>query len=138
MSSKRSFEFQTTTQFLKFCFIGATGTILSLSILYILTEYFTLEYWIASPIGYFIGITNNFIWNRRFTFEKTEKAILIEYAEYILSMIVGAVGYWISTVLLTEVFSVWYFLSAILSVGVSTIIDFTLSKIWVFKKNKQD
>jgi putative flippase GtrA len=53
-------------------------------------------------------------------------------------MIVGAVGYWFSTVLLTEVFNVWYFLSAILSVGVSTIIDFTLSKAWVFKKNKQD
>ena len=138
MNSTRSFEFQTVTQFLKFCLIGASGTILSLAVLFCLTEYLAFKYWIASPIGYFLGISNNFFWNRQFTFTKTEKSIYVEYSEYVISMIVGAVGYWISTIILTEFFSIWYFLSAVLSVGISTIIDFTLSKTWVFSRIEQE
>jgi putative flippase GtrA len=52
-------------------------------------------------------------------------------------MLFGAIGYTISTILLTETFKIWYFLSAVLSVGVSTIIDFSLSKIWVFRKRER-
>lgn len=137
MSAHRSNEFQTITQFVKFALVGATGTLISLSILYILTEFFYFEYWIALPIGYFIGITNNFLLNKRFTFLPVDKPFLAQYSEYILSMLLGALGYSISTVILTEVFLIWYFLSAVLSVGVSTIIDFGLSKIWVFRKKEK-
>ncbi len=124
--------FQTLSQFIKFCIVGTSGTLLSLTFLYCFTEFFYFEYWIALPIGYFLGITNNFFWNRKFTFKKTDKKIQIQYSEYLFSMILGAVGYTVSTIILTEFFEVWYFFSATISVGVSTIIDFALSKIWVF------
>ena len=124
------------TQFIKFAFVGATGTLISLSILYCLTEFFNFQYWMALPIGYFIGITNNFLLNRKFTFQPIEKPLLTQYIEYLVSMLFGLLGYTLSTILLTEIFMIWYFLSAVLSVGVSTIIDFALSKIWVFKKEE--
>ncbi len=135
LNALKSEEFQTLTQFFKFAIVGATGTVLSLTILYCLTEIGHFPYWMALPIGYFLGITNNFLLNRKFTFKSTDKPFLAQYSEYVVSMIFGALGYTISTILLTEIFKIWYFLSAVLSVGVSTIIDFTLSKIWVFRKN---
>ncbi|MHA2093224.1 MAG: GtrA family protein [Candidatus Hodarchaeales archaeon] len=134
MSTHRNKEIQTITQFIKFALVGATGTLISLSILYSLTELLSFQYWMALPIGYFIGITNNFLLNRRFTFLPVEKSFLTQYIEYIVSMLFGALGYTLSTIILTEIFTIWYFLSAVLSVGVSTTIDFALSKIWVFRK----
>jgi dolichol-phosphate mannosyltransferase len=137
VNAYKSKEFQTISQFIKFAIVGATGTLLSLTILYCLTEFVHFEYWAALPIGYFIGITNNFFLNRKFTFQPTDKPFLTQYSEYIVSMLFGAIGYTISTILLTETFKIWYFLSAVLSVGVSTIIDFSLSKIWVFRKRER-
>jgi len=137
VNADKSKEFQTISQFIKFAIVGATGTLLSLTILYCLTEFINFQYWAALPIGYFLGITNNFLLNRKFTFQRTDKPFLTQYSEYIVSMLFGAIGYTISTILLTETFRIWYFLSAVLSVGVSTIIDFSLSKIWVFRKRER-
>lgn len=137
MNPQKSHEFQTIAQFIKFALVGATGTLISLTILYCLTEFVHFQYWIALPIGYFIGITNNFLLNRKFTFQPVSKPFLAQYSEYILSMLFGALGYTISTIFLTEILTIWYFLSAVLSVGVSTIIDFSLSKIWVFRKREK-
>jgi putative flippase GtrA len=126
-------QYQTFYQFFKFSIVGASGTIITLTSLFILTELTFLEYWQALPIGYFLGIINNFYWNRKYTFAKTNESIITEFIKYTLSMLTGAVAYNLSTILLTEFFGIWYFYSAILSVGISTIIDFVLSKFWVFR-----
>ncbi|MCE7734014.1 MAG: glycosyltransferase [Candidatus Heimdallarchaeota archaeon] len=128
--------FQKSVQLMTFLIVGASGTLISLGLLYSLTEWFGIVYYLSSAIGYYIGISNNFVWNRKFTFEKTNDHIFNEYTKYVSSMLVGSIGYTAFLIFLTESFGIFYFYAAILSVGVSTVINFTLAKYWVFGKRK--
>ena len=133
MKSRLITKFQSSLQFIRFGIVGASGTIITLSTLFILTEYFFIPYWISATIGYSLGIVNNFLLNRRFTFEMTQRPIFYEFIKYAASMFLGEIAYLSSIVFLSEVFSIWYFYSAILSLAVSTLIDFVIAKFWVFK-----
>ena len=121
MKSRLITKFQSSLQFIRFGIVGASGTIITLSTLFILTEYFFIPYWISATIGYSLGIVNNFLLNRRFTFEMTQRPIFYEFIKYAASMFLGEIAYLSSIVFLSEVFSIWYFYSAILSPGISTI-----------------
>lgn len=126
-------KYKTLIQFIKFAVIGSLGTIISLSTLYIGTQLMGLLYWLVAPIGYLIGITNNFLLNRKFTFSTNKSDNMFkDYLKYVFSMGIGLIGYSSTLVILVEYFGIWYLLSAIFSTGISMIINFILSKYWVF------
>ena len=133
MTVQKTTKFQNIIHFIRFGLVGVSGTIINLLVLYVLTEFFSLQYWLVIPFSYWLGITNNYIWNRKYTFNSTDKSFLHEYFKFLLSMLLGAIGYDISVLFLTEYFDIWYFYSAIISLVVSTSINFLLSKLWVFK-----
>lgn len=133
MKSLLNTRFQSALQFIRFGMVGASGTIITLGTLFILTEFFAVPYLTSAAIGYIFGIIFNFTLNRKFTFDMTQRSIIYEFSKYTISMGFGAIGYLSSILILSEYFNIWYFYSAILSVGVSTIIDFVIVKFWVFK-----
>jgi len=132
--NKTETKWQNVLQFVYFCMVGASGTLISLGILYLFTEILNLKYIIGLIIGYYIGISNNFIWNHFFVFEKTDQSFLIEYLKYLLTMLIGSFAYFLSTMFFTNILNVWYLLSAIISIIFSTTINFVLSKLWVFER----
>ena len=56
-------------QWLKFCTVGASGTVINLSILITLTEGAGLHYVISAVIAIGVAMTSNFIWNKFWTFK---------------------------------------------------------------------
>ncbi|HUA10717.1 MAG TPA: GtrA family protein [Solirubrobacteraceae bacterium] len=55
-------------QFAKFVLVGVSNTLLTLAVYTILLKGFDVWYLAASAIGFIVGATNGFIWNRRWTF----------------------------------------------------------------------
>lgn len=58
-------------QAIKYGVVGASNTILTFIIYYILTEYLDYSKNISNTIGYIAGIINGFIWNKQWTFQKS-------------------------------------------------------------------
>jgi putative flippase GtrA len=54
-------------QLLKFSLVGATGTLLNL-VVYRLLLGAGLHYLVAATISFFAAVTNNYLWNRNWTF----------------------------------------------------------------------
>lgn len=55
-------------QFIKFCIIGATSTLIDFAILNLLNRHFGMEPIRASCISFCFAVTNGYIWNSRWTF----------------------------------------------------------------------
>jgi putative flippase GtrA len=57
-------------QFVKFGIVGVSNTLLTLLVYTLLLKVFGVWYLAASAIGFIVGATNGFLWNRRWTFKE--------------------------------------------------------------------
>ena len=137
-TSETKEERRSFSQLIIFLMVGFSGTILTLSLIFLLTELLQFHYLISVIAGYSAGICNNYFWNRKITFQSTNPNVIVEYSNYVIINLIGMFVYTLTTLILTEFFYIWYFYSSILSVGSSAITDFLLSKFWVFKEKKVD
>ena len=60
-------------KFIRFIIVGISNTIITLSVIFILSNLFKIDYRISNIIGYFIGLINSFIWNKKWTFKTNNK-----------------------------------------------------------------
>ncbi len=56
-------------QLLKFCAVGASGYLVNLCVFALCVAAFDLHHLVAATIAFLAGVTNNFWWNRRWTFQ---------------------------------------------------------------------
>jgi len=66
---QRLFHHPGLRQFIKFCIVGASSTILDQGILWLLLTYLPFfPWWLSKAISFCIAVSNGFYWNRHWTF----------------------------------------------------------------------
>ena len=79
-------------QFIKFCIIGASSTVIDFAISYTLTFHFGLNQTLAKSISFVFSVSNGFFWNSRWTFRGMGSGCLHEmYTKFIAINAVGLV-----------------------------------------------
>ena len=79
-------------QFVKFCIIGATSTLIDFAISYTLTYHYGLNQTLAKSISFVFSVSNGFFWNSRWTFRGLGSGRLHEmYTKFIAINIVGLI-----------------------------------------------
>jgi len=76
-------------QFLRFCVVGASGTVIDFGLTYLLKEKAKCHPYIANACGFIIAATSNYILNRIWSFQSHNPAIGTEYGLFILFALVG-------------------------------------------------
>lgn len=78
-------------QFIKFGVIGFMGAIIDFGILNLLAVLFHFNVYFSAAISFALAATNNFYWNKKWTFrgQAIGKKIHIQYMQYLLIAIVG-------------------------------------------------
>jgi putative flippase GtrA len=56
-------------QLLRFCAVGASGYVVNLAVFYVFTERLGSGHRSAAVAAFLVAVTNNFFWNRRWTFD---------------------------------------------------------------------
>lgn len=125
-------------QFIKFSIIGAINTLLHILILYILVEFFSVYYLIASLFGFLVAVVNSFILNSKFTFKSDlKKRTYIKFFKFFalstLALLVNIFVLYIST----EYFEIWYIYSQIIATLFSLSLNFVGNKYWTFADENQ-
>ncbi|MGQ9588304.1 MAG: glycosyltransferase [Thermoplasmata archaeon] len=75
-------------KYLKFAFIGGIGTLINLAILWTSVEVFFVYYLWAAVLAFVIADTNNYIWNRWWTF-RSKGRIRFQYPQFLLVSLDG-------------------------------------------------
>jgi putative flippase GtrA len=55
-------------QLIKFCAVGASGYVVNLSVFALCVEVLDLHHLVAATAAFVVAVTNNFFWNRHWTF----------------------------------------------------------------------
>lgn len=104
---------KSTLQFIKFCIVGLSNTIICEGI-YVILLFFGVHYLAANIIGNLISILNAYYWSNKFVFKAEDgeqrvwwKTLLKTYATYGFSMLLsaGLLVFWLEIVKLEQFMS---------------------------------
>lgn len=119
---------------LKFSTVGASGAVIGLLMLYLLTDLAGWYYLASFVIASLLSITNNYIWNSLWTFKK-KQANIPGYFKYLaLSTITLAINTGLMFIL-TDILNFWYMASAIVVTILVFSINFIISRRYVWNKS---
>ena len=102
---------------IKFAIVGAIGTVINLSILFILTEFFNLYYLISEIIAFLVSVLNNYILNKLWTFkEKIQEKLVRKYFKFSLICVISLVLNISVLFILVEYFYLLYIIAEIIAI----------------------
>jgi len=118
--------------FLKFCLVGCSNVIVTLTAFYILYNFFAINYLIASILAYSLGIVNSFTWNRLWTFRIRKSDVKREFARFLTVNLIGLGMNVCIMFLLVDVICANALVSQVIAVGLVLVFNFSLVRFWVF------
>ena len=127
-------------RFLKFCVVGASGTLVYLGLLALFTEIGGLFYALSAALAYEISILNNFTWNELWTFRDRRASaggsVLARVLKFNLVSLVGLGIHEAVLTFFTEVTDLFYILSAIIAIFCAVIWNFFANVKWTWRSRQ--
>jgi putative flippase GtrA len=117
---------------IKFCVVGFSGMLVDFFFTWLCKEKLKWNKYISNSIGFVLAATNNYIWNRIWTFQSQGTEIVREYSSFLIISLVGlginnAVIY-----LLHDRLKLNFYLAKILAIGVVTLWNFWMNYLFTF------
>jgi putative flippase GtrA len=119
----------------KYSVVGASGTIIDLLFLYILVDILSFDVIYAAIISFILAATNNFIFNKGWTFKNTTNSDLY-HIKYLKFMIISIIGLLFTVTLMffiNKVLMIWYISAKIVTSIVVLLWNYYANKNWTFK-----
>ncbi len=85
------------SKLLKFCIVGAGGLLLDLAATYLFKSGLKLNKYLSNSIGFILGATFNYIFNRRWTFASEDPRIALQYIKF---MVIATIGLMLSNAMI--------------------------------------
>jgi dolichol-phosphate mannosyltransferase len=118
----------------KYYAVGASGVLVNLGLLFYLTEYVGLWYFLSYTLAISASITSNFILNKFWTFRDSinSQRTMVMYVKFVSVSLLGMAIQLGTVYLLVESLSVYYMLAAIVSISIAGAINFIINRRWTF------
>lgn len=108
----------TLWRFLKYVAVGGSTFAFDLLLIWILTEFFGVPYWLSTAVGFGIAVSINYFISRRLVFKGTTRSLHFGYLFFILFAGGGALFISSAVTLLVMLFGLHYLVARILIAGV--------------------
>ena len=118
-------------QFLKFGIVGLSNSIITF-VVYSILVFCGSNYIVANVIGYCAGVVNSYIWNSKFVFKRQQSKVL--FTKFIIVNIITLGINTMTIFILIDKLYYGKYVSQLLTIFISMIINYTLNKFWTFKK----
>jgi putative flippase GtrA len=119
-------------QLAKFCTVGASGYVVNLSVYTALLKLAGLHYLLAAVGSFLVAVTNNYIWNRLWTFRHQRGGIAYQGARFlVVSVLALAANLVVLQVLVS--FGVGKVPAQAIAIVLVTPLNFVGNKLWSFR-----
>jgi putative flippase GtrA len=116
----------------KFCAVGASGYVINLSVFAFCVKVLDIHHLAAAPIAFVVAVTNNFWWNRHWTFQVRTGPAHFQAARF-FAVSVGAFLFALGLLeLLVSVAGVPELAAQAISLAAATPLNFVGNKMWSF------
>lgn len=120
-------------QLVRFGLVGAVGYVVNVAVYALLVHQAGMDYHLASAAGWFVAVLNNFLLNRRFTFDAGAGQVHFQALRF---FVVSLVAFGFSQLVLTvlvEGAGTGKVLAQAIAVAASTPLNFLGNKLWSFR-----
>jgi putative flippase GtrA len=119
-------------QLAKFCTVGATGYVVNLSVYTSLLKLAGLHYLLAAVCSFLVAVTNNYTWNRLWTFRHQRGGIAYQGARFLVVSVLALAA---NLVVLQALVSldVGKVLAQAIAIVLVTPLNFVGNKLWSFR-----
>jgi putative flippase GtrA len=121
-------------QLVKFSVVGATGYVINLAAFSALVEGAGVHYRTAAVLAFCVAVTNNFLWNRHWTFKATGGHAGFQAARFLVVSLVALAFNLIVLELLVSVAGTPKIPAQAIAVLAATPLNFVGNKLWSFGK----
>lgn len=118
-------------QLVKFSAVGASGYVVNLAVYTVLVRGLGVHYILAAVLAFCVAVTNNFLWNRHWTFAATEGHMGFQAARFFTVSVV-ALGFNLIVLELLVRADVEKVLAQALAILAATPLNFIGNKLWSF------
>jgi putative flippase GtrA len=126
------------TQLFKFLMVGTLNTAIQYAVFSVLYGIVSVNYLIASTIGYCFGMANSYLLNRRWTFASDDPRILGEFTRF-TAVNLAALGTNTGLVfLLVAIQHTRPPIAQLWAIVGSIAVNFLLNKFWTFSRNVKE
>ncbi len=120
-------------RFLRYAVVGASTLTFDLVLLYAVTEFAGVPYYIATPLAFALAASVNYLISRKHVFHGTERAIHHGYLYFILLAILGATLTTLGVAFMVHYLGLYYMLARVLVAGVVGMGNYLLNLHFNFK-----
>lgn len=119
-------------KFLKFSVVGFSGTAVDFGVTWLCKEKLGFNKYLSNSLGFILAATNNYIWNRVWTFQSTNSNISAEYGKFFLVSLAGLGINNLIIYLLHGKLNLNFYLSKVFAIGVVMFWNFTMNYFFTF------
>lgn len=119
--------------FVKYCIVGGTGTVVDVTLLYLLVEFAGFAVLPAAFCSFVGGAINNYTWNKMWTFRVKSKKHHVLFSKFFLVATTGLVLTLLLMHLFVDLLGIWYILAKLITSALVLVWNFTVNKHWTFK-----
>lgn len=123
---------QNWLQLAKFCVVGGSGYVVNLAVFALAVEIGDLHHLVAATLAFLVAVTNNFWWNRRWTFAARDGHAGFQAVRFLVVSVVAFLFAAMVLELLVTGADVAEIPAQAISIVVATPLSFLGNKIWSF------
>ncbi|HKG35305.1 MAG TPA: GtrA family protein [Solirubrobacterales bacterium] len=118
-------------QLVKFGLVGGSGYVVNLAVFALLVEAASVHHLVAAVAAFCVAVTNNFLWNRRWTFAGAEGHAGFQAARF-FAVSLGGLGVNLAVLQLLVEAGLGEVAAQAIAVAVAMPVNFVGNKLWTF------
>lgn len=120
-------------KFLKFGVVGCSGMVVDFGVTWLLKEKARFNKFLSNSIGFVLAATNNYIWNRLWTFHSKNEDIPVEYLSFFIISLIGLGINNLTIWLLADRLKWNFYFSKLCATAVVMVWNFAMNLFFTFK-----
>jgi dolichol-phosphate mannosyltransferase len=122
-------------QLVKFCLVGAMGYVVNLAVYTVLLEVAGFHYLPAAIGSFLVAVTNNYLWNRAWTFRHQRGHVVLQGARFLLVSTLALGANLVVLELLVRA-GLGEVVAQAIAIVVVTPVNFVGNKLWSFRHRR--
>lgn len=120
-------------RFARFGIVGASGMVVDFGVTWLCKEKLHWNKYLSNSLGFILAATNNYFWNRLWTFQSESVEIVREYSTFVLIALVGLGLNNLIIWLLHEKARLNFYLSKLIAIGCVMVWNFSMNYLFTFR-----
>lgn len=120
-------------QFFKFGLVGSSGLVIDFGVTWVFKEKLKTNKYISNSIGFLFGVTNNYFFNKYFTFNDNNSSISTQFLIFLTISIVGFLLNTLFLYLLQKNTKINFYVCKVLVIAIVFVWNFIANSLFTFR-----